>query len=177
MKKIFVLSILVCITFTTAFAQLNPKLNNIQTRKFLKESNIVIFKAKEVVQKHKIYSGDFTKAVIHQRYAIDMFNQKKYVKAIYHSLSARHYANASINANTRNNVKLISRLSEEERSILLDNSDSGFNGDFRPSEEGQDDELFVKMAIHEVHRRDIDHVDYLSNKDRDFSNSILMLQL
>jgi hypothetical protein len=68
-------------------------------RNFINRTNNIIMKAKGAVEVGKVYTGDVTKAVHHQKYAREMFKQGKFNDAIFHSYRARQLAFAAIKAN------------------------------------------------------------------------------
>lgn len=179
MKKtaLIIVSIL-CFGIISSSAQDRIGITKLQAKNFIEKTNGIIYDAQAKIKTHKIYSGDFTKAVVHQRYALNMFKQKKYTKALYHSHSARYYANQSINANMHSNIKLIIHLSEIEKGILIDNSDAGLMEHWQPSKTGTETQ-FTEMATHNVLKKEVDHADsnYNKNNDKILSTSKLNLQL
>lgn len=75
-----------------------PALKN-RSRRFINRTSMVILAAKKDLQQGKIYTGDFSRAVAHQRYARKLFMNGFYQKAIYHSHRARMLAFAVIRTN------------------------------------------------------------------------------
>ncbi len=90
--------ILMLITFSLGEVSAQPALRN-RSRKFIKRTSTVIMAAKKDLQQGKIYTGDFARAVAHQRYARKLFMNGFYQKAIYHSHRARMLAFAVIRSN------------------------------------------------------------------------------
>ena len=70
-----------------------------QAYKFFKRTNIALFAAQKALKKNHVYTGDFGKAVAHQRLAKKYLNAHKPNKAIYHSKRARQLAKKVIVAN------------------------------------------------------------------------------
>ncbi len=75
-----------------------PK-KRLATRKYLIKTTLVIFAAKKELKQGGVFTGDFSRAVAHQRYAIKLFNKKDFQKAFFHSHLARAFAFKSIKAN------------------------------------------------------------------------------
>ncbi|HCQ28851.1 MAG TPA: hypothetical protein DIU39_01110, partial [Flavobacteriales bacterium] len=73
-----------------------------QAYKFFKRTNIALFAAQKALKKNHVYTGDFGKAVAHQRLAKKYLNAHKPNKAIYHSKRARELAKKVIAANKGN---------------------------------------------------------------------------
>ncbi len=59
----------------------------------------VIFTAHKWTLANHVFTGNLKKAVAHQRFAIKLFNEGKYMKAIHHSRRARELARLQIEAN------------------------------------------------------------------------------
>ncbi len=70
-----------------------------QAAKFFKRTNIVLFAAQKALKKNHVYTGDFGKAVAHQRLAKKYLQNHQPNKAIYHSKRARLLAKKVIVAN------------------------------------------------------------------------------
>jgi hypothetical protein len=67
--------------------------------KFFKRTNMVLIEAQKALRKNKVYTGDFGKAVAHQRMAKNYLKARKPNKAIYHSKRARELAKKVLIAN------------------------------------------------------------------------------
>ncbi len=70
-----------------------------QAAKFFKHTNIVLFAAQKALKKNHVYTGDFGKAVAHQRLAKKYLKAHRHNKAIYHSKRARQLAKKVLVAN------------------------------------------------------------------------------
>lgn len=70
-----------------------------RAEKVIKRNFPVLMHARKTVRKGKNYTGDFAKAVAHQRYARKMYNRNRYMLAIHHGRRARVLAFKSIEAN------------------------------------------------------------------------------
>ena len=90
--------------------------NRMQTREFLRRTHRVIEFAKQSVAEGKVYTGDVTKAVYHQRYARELFKEGKFDRAIHHSWRARELAHAAIRAN-KHEVARDMDFQESERGL------------------------------------------------------------
>ena len=83
----------------------------------LKRTNHVIVYARRSVVKNKVYSGDLSKAIYHQKLAKKLMNLKKTNKAMQHSRIAREYAFKSIRAN-KERVDGTYNFTEEEYEVM-----------------------------------------------------------
>lgn len=83
----------------------HKKVNHAQAVKVFKRTNLVIHQAHKAQQTNKVYTGSFSKAVHHQRYAKVLYKQNKPKKALQHTRLARLYAFKTIRTNkgTMNN--------------------------------------------------------------------------
>ncbi len=94
-----------------------------EARHFLMRTHRVINFAKEVVASGKVYTGDVTKAVYHQRYARQLFKEGKFEKAIHQSYRARELAHTAIRANKHEIAKDM-EFQEEEKGFLKNKPDN-----------------------------------------------------
>lgn len=178
MKRTVLMLSIICLSAISIQAFAGP-ITLVKAKKFIKETNKLVFKARDEIKIHKVYNGDFTKSVIHQRQAVKLFKDQKYTKALQHSYCARFFANKTINANTDGSKKFIKTLSAIERSIVIDDTNSGF---FRPNPAGDGttenlNQDFVNTAIEYTRRPELDHLLLQTNKDKEFSNSPLNIKI
>jgi ribosomal protein L14 len=98
--KAFAFSVLI-FTFTAGvlFAGLIEDKSKALDIRVLKRTAVVILKAQTAVKANKVYTGDFAKAVRHQKYAKVLFAAKKFDLSMRHSLRARQLAYNSLAAN------------------------------------------------------------------------------
>lgn len=101
MKRLAILPVLISFFFVilasgTVSAQpvMREKAKNVINR-----TAIVIFTAHKWTLANHVYTGNLKKAVAHQRFAIRLFNEGKFMKAIHHSRRARELARLQIEAN------------------------------------------------------------------------------
>ncbi len=99
MKKIINSIVVLVFALFVAGTSKSFSQNRLQTREFLHRTHRVIEFAKESVARGKVYTGDLTRAVYHQRYARDLFHEGKFRQAIHHSYRARELAIIAIRAN------------------------------------------------------------------------------
>lgn len=116
------------------------KTNMAQAVKFLKRTNKVIVAAHEKLKTGKNHSGNFAKAVHHQRYAKKLLKLKKTHRAIQHSRVARKYAmlvirenkgtyDGAMNINAEEKVALGTTISdaELEKDLKTDNPNINYD--------------------------------------------------
>lgn len=177
MKKMLLLSVVLVLGFSLQ-AQPEKNITQIQTKTIINKTNEYIFIARKEMRTHHVYSGDLSHAIRHQRYAIQMYKDRNYAKAFFHAVSARHYANLSINANTGGHRMLIDILSETEQNILIDNPDSGLTNSWpgKTAPKLKRNNFFVDIAINGVHRRDIDHIGTYVNQDKELESGDLGIE-
>ncbi len=91
---------LILCLFSIFFMQLKaqPVLRN-KAHHVLKRTTMVILAAQRTVRTHKVYTGNLSRSVAHQRLARRLFIRHKYVRAIHHSRYARLLAIKAIRAN------------------------------------------------------------------------------
>lgn len=87
------------------------------TAKFLIKTSKAIQSAYTQLQTGKTFSGDFSKAVAHQRYALELFKSGLFQRAAFHSKMARQFALKSMQANKGTNLAAF-ELSQDEKSLL-----------------------------------------------------------
>ncbi|MBN2730159.1 MAG: hypothetical protein JXR53_13120 [Bacteroidales bacterium] len=177
MKKLLIISLI----FASALslnAQPGSRITQIQAKTMINKTNEYIFIARKEMRTHHVYSGDLSHAIRHQRYAIQMYEDRNYTKAFFHAASARHYANLSINANTGGQRMLIDIFSENEQNILIDNADSGLTNSWpgKTAPKLKRNNFFVDIAINGVHRRDIDHIGTFINQDKELESGDLEIE-
>ena len=83
-----------------AKAKVVKRYNHKVVSRNLIKGNVPILKRAQVQLKTgKNYTGDFSKAIRHQKYAIKMYKKGLYVKAALHARASRRYAFNTIKAN------------------------------------------------------------------------------
>lgn len=172
MKRLF----FACIMLTMIHALQAQPGNNIgviEAKNFINKTNEFIVQARKELIAHHVHSGDFSHVIRHQRFAIQLFQEKNYTKAFYHSVSARYYAHASIKANTGMQAMFISVLSEPEQRIVIEDTGAGVSnpwpGDMAKIE--KKNAFFVDLAVHESRRKELDHVGAFVNLDKDYETN------
>jgi hypothetical protein len=65
----------------------------------IRQTSIVLAIGRQAVKKNKVYTGSLAKAHNHREYAIWLFRQGNYVRAIHHSRRSRNLAAEAIRAN------------------------------------------------------------------------------
>lgn len=107
--------IMMLITLSLGELSAQPALRN-RSRRFINRTSVVIMAAKRELQQGKNYTGDFARALAHQRYARKLFMNGFYQRAIYHSHRARMLAFAVIRSN-KGVVKREWELDKDEASL------------------------------------------------------------
>lgn len=123
-------------------------------RQVLKRTAVVIFQAQKAVARHKVYTGDLSKAIQNQKYAKTLYGSGEFRRSIHHSLYARRLASLAIRAN-RGYVRPSDMENESERKFR---SEKG-----APSEAELDVSAQKEMAV--------------SGKDEDFAKAKLDLDV
>ncbi|PLW93826.1 MAG: hypothetical protein C0592_04885 [Marinilabiliales bacterium] len=162
MKNLLMIVVISIIGISAATAQIGK----IQAKNCINKSNEILFKARDEVKIHKVFTGDLTKALIHQRFAVKQYKENHFVKAFFHAVSARYYANLAINKNTGQIRMFIVTLSEAEKDLIVNNPELSY---WQPSKSGQEqqhyNQTFIDVAVHESRRKELDHVGPFPNND------------
>ena len=93
-KKILLLLMLPSLT---AFA--GPMVKKEQAKRILRRTAVVILVAHKKVKEGKVYTGDLARAIAHQKFALKLYREGKYFRAIHHSRRAKMLAIMAIKAN------------------------------------------------------------------------------
>lgn len=96
---------------------------NVQNKaiKVLKRTNHVIVDAKKAVNKYKVYSGDLSRALHHQKLAKKLMNHNKVNQSMQHSRIAREYAFKSIKVN-KGTINKEYEFTQEEKNFMGKNT-------------------------------------------------------
>lgn len=87
------------------------------TAKFLVKTSKAIQSAYTQLQTGKNFTGDFSKAVAHQRYALELFRAGLFQRAAFHSKVARQFAMRSMQANKGSNLSAF-EVAQDEKSLF-----------------------------------------------------------
>ncbi|MCO6499066.1 MAG: hypothetical protein J5I47_01670 [Vicingus serpentipes] len=96
------------------------KIDNVRALRVIRRTNLTIRHAQKMVYANKVYTGDFSKAVHHQRYAKVLLRRGKSHRAMLHSRLARQFAFQAI----KHNKGVVSddlNFTAEENEIFGDN--------------------------------------------------------
>jgi len=88
--------------------------------KFLIKTSKAIQAAYTQLQTGKNFTGDFAKAVAHQRQALELFKSGLFQRAAYHSRLARQFAVNSLQANKGNAANFT--VAQDEKTLFTNNS-------------------------------------------------------
>jgi len=100
MKMIRLLTMMFLLVAVMAPSQVQAQpAYRLRARRVIHRTAVVLTAARNELKKGQNYTGDFSRAVAHQRYARVLFLKGNYQRAILHSRRARMLAFASIKAN------------------------------------------------------------------------------
>ncbi len=99
-KRIAILSFITCAFIFAGITSINAQsVVKQKTKRIINNTAAVIHKAHKETIVHKVYTGDLKKAISHQRFAIHLYNEGRYMRAMHHSRRARVLAYAHTQAN------------------------------------------------------------------------------
>jgi len=126
----------------------------IAARKAIRRTAVAINHAHKKLKENKVYTGNFVKAVRHQRYARFLFRQGKFLRAIHQTRRARQLAFLVIQAN-KGSVNKEWELTQEEKPANAP-SDSELEKELPPDSEGLSDEKLANQDLKDI---DLDDKD------------------
>jgi hypothetical protein len=97
MKPIILFLLIICISST--YGNISAQSDVLKTKKFINRTNIILKKANVQVKKGKVFTGDLSKALKHQKHAYKLFKKGDFKLATYHSAKARRLATIAYLAN------------------------------------------------------------------------------
>lgn len=121
---------LVLSLFTLVSVIANPTVDKVKVKNYLLKTNRTIGFAHMVVKKTKVFNGNLSKSVNHERLAKKYYNEGQLEKSVYHSYRARTLANEVI-AENKAKAPMDASFTAEEQQMA-----SG-----KPSDQELDDEL------------------------------------
>lgn len=156
-KKILFLFMLLTVILSTSvraesrtkafFAAPGPMVKKEQTRRVLRRTAVVILIAHKKVKEGKVYTGDLARAIAHQHYAIKLFREGKFFRAIHHSRRARMLAIMAIKANKGEETSEMKYEKDDENALKGGPKDEALDKDLAkemPAEAMAKDEDAVK---------------------------------
>lgn len=143
---ILLLLILLCMFYESS-AQ--PRMR-FKARRVLRRTAVTIFAAQKDLKQNRVFTGQFSKAVAHQRFAKRLFFRGMYARAIHHSRRARMLAFQVIKANKG----VVAKEWEPDAEEQIHDTNS-------PTDKQLDDEITKEMP------------DAANLKDEDLVDSIL----
>ena len=135
----------------SSFAQPGQKA---AAKKAIRRTTVVMIHAHKKLKENKVYTGNMSKSVRHQRYARFLFRQGKFVRAIHQSRRARQLAFLVIQAN-KGVVEKDMELTAEEKPAGAP-SDADLEKELPADTEGLTDE---KLATGDLKDIDLDDKD------------------
>ena len=151
-SKIFsllLISFLICATLHTANSQ---PLRRHQARAYLNRTVLIIHEAKDQLNIGKNYTGEFARAVAHQKLARNLFQSGQFQKAIFHSHRARILAFATIK-NNKGNLKEDFESTKEEEALQMNTpKEEELDRDLKKSEPNItfDDRAAARAEVKEI---------------------------
>ncbi|MBI3500517.1 MAG: hypothetical protein HY063_01885 [Bacteroidetes bacterium] len=97
-KKLLLLFVLLP-SLLIAVAAEGPLVKKFQAKRILRRTAVVILMAHKKVKEGKVYTGNLARAIAHQHYAIRLYREGKFFRAIHQSRRARMLALMAIQAN------------------------------------------------------------------------------
>ena len=138
------LLLLLMLPSLTAFG--GPMVKKEQAKRVIRRTAVVILIAHKKVKEGKVYTGDLARAIAHQKFAIKLFREGKYFKAIHHSRRARMLAIAAIKANKGAETTEMKYSKEDESALKGGPSDDELDKEVAkemPAEAAAKDEEIV----------------------------------
>jgi hypothetical protein len=136
----------------------------VKSKRVLRRTAVVMLAAHADLKRGKVYTGDFARAVRHQRYAVFLWRRGFYVRAIHHSRRARMLAINVIQAN-KGTVQPGFKMDKDENALSkntpadtqLDNdlkTDTEFNKNSPTTSEKDED--FVNIMVDDIDLSDLE---------------------
>lgn len=134
----------------------------VKSKKVIRRTAVTLFAAQKELKQHKIYTGNFARAVAHQRFARSLWRRGMFIRAIHHSRRARMLAKSVIIAN-KGAVKAEMDMGTDELPTKKDGSDK-----MPPDEEldkdlekempgySKNDEEFVDIVLDDIDLSDLE---------------------
>ncbi len=101
----------------TAFSQEGMMMKKEQARRVLRRTAVVILIAHKKVKEGKVYTGDLARAIAHQHFAIKLYREGKFFRAIHQSRRARMLAIMAIKANKGEETAEMKYEQEDEKAM------------------------------------------------------------
>ena len=99
MKLFKRLLLLLMLPSLAAFAGPGPEVKKLQAKRIIRRTAVVILIAHKKVKEGKVYTGNLARAIAHQKFAVKLYREGKYFRAIHHSRRAKFLAVLAIKAN------------------------------------------------------------------------------
>jgi hypothetical protein len=135
-----------------------------KSKRVLRRTAVVMLAAHADLKKGKVYTGDFARAIKHQRYAVFLWRRGFYVRAIHQSRRARMLAINVIQAN-KGTVQPSYKMDSEENSLSKNApSDTQLDTDLKNDTEfsknapasSDKDEDFVNIMVDDIDLTDLE---------------------
>src|ERR1044072_2720135 len=127
--------------------------DKVHARRVIRRTAYVILKAQKQVKEGKNYTGDFARAIAHQRYARKLYFQGKFLRAMHQSRRARQFAILAIQANKGTETADMKYDAEDEQ-VMADStvSDADLDKELQQASPGysQNDQDFIDVALSDI---------------------------
>ncbi|UPT67415.1 MAG: hypothetical protein M0D57_01635 [Sphingobacteriales bacterium JAD_PAG50586_3] len=136
----------------------------VKSKRVLRRTAVVMLAAHADLKKGKVYTGDFARAVRHQRYAVFLWRRGFYARSIHHSRRARMLAINVIQAN-KGTVQPGYKMDKEENALSKDSpADSQLDNDLKTDTEfsknspatSEKDEDFINIMVDDIDLSDLE---------------------
>lgn len=136
----------------------------VKSKRVLRRTAVVMLAAHADLKRGKVYTGDFARAVRHQRYAVFLWRRGFYARSIHHSRRARMLAINVIQAN-KGTVQPSYKMDKEEDSLSKNTpSDSQLDTDLKNDTEfsknapatSDKDEDFINIMVDDIDLTDLE---------------------
>lgn len=136
----------------------------VKSKRVLRRTAVVMLAAHADLKRGKVYTGDFARAVRHQRYAVFLWRRGFYARSIHHSRRARMLAINVIQAN-KGTVQPSYKMDKEEDSLSKNTPpDSQLDTDLKNDTEfsknapatSDKDEDFINIMVDDIDLTDLE---------------------
>lgn len=130
----------------------------VKSKRVIRRTAIVLLAAQNDLKTGKVYTGNFARAIAHQRFARNLWRKGMYLRAIHHSRRARVLAFSVINAN-KGVMKGDYNFDKEEQGLAKGApADDQLDKDLEKESPGfsTKDEDFINIVVDDIDLTDLD---------------------
>ena len=133
--------------------------HQVHARRVVHRTAAILLAAQKKIKEGKVYTGNFARAIAHQRFARKLYIQGNFMRSMHHSRRARRLALLAIQANHGQETADMAYEREDEK-IMNDNpvSDADLDNELIREMPGYSikDEDFVDAALTEIDLQDME---------------------